>query len=58
MMTTKKIVQQFPPRDCINEPKMNSVSDYDFQCQVASSHPIYCINESLILYRRHNSNTS
>ncbi|MCS6983426.1 MAG: glycosyltransferase [Candidatus Absconditabacterales bacterium] len=58
MMVPKKVLDQFPPRDCINEPKKNSISDYDFQCQVASSYPIYCIDEQLVHYRRHTSNTS
>jgi hypothetical protein len=58
MCVRKEVLDRFPPRDCINEPKKNSISDYDFQCQVASSYPIYCINESLLHYRRHSSNTS
>ena len=58
MCVRKEMLDHFPPRDCINEPKKNSISDYDFQCQVVSSYPIYCIDEQLLLYRRHNSNTS
>lgn len=58
MCVTKKVLDAFPPRDYINEPKKNSISDYDFQCQVVSSYPIWCIDEPLLLYRRHSSNTS
>ncbi len=58
ILVSKKVLDHFPPRDYINEPKKNSISDYDFQCQVASHYPIWCIDESLMLYRRHSSNTS
>ena len=57
-MVTKAMVDKYPINSLHPENKVYSVSDYDFYFKIAANYPIYYINKSLTLYRRHQSNLS
>lgn len=57
-MVTKNMIDKYPIASLHPENKAYSVSDYDFFFQIATNYPIYYIDQSLTLYRRHQSNLS
>lgn len=57
-MVTKSMIDKYPIISLHPENKSYGVSDYDFYFKVVTNYPIYYIDKSLTLYRRHQSNLS
>lgn len=57
-MVTRSMIDKYSITSLHPDSKTYSVSDYDFYFQVATNYPIYYIDKSLTLYRRHQSNLS
>ncbi len=57
-MVTRSMIDKYSITSLHPNNKAYSVSDYDFYFKVATNYPIYYIDKSLTLYRRHQSNLS